>query len=414
MANVLGKAPTAIIEIPLNQILVDYDWNARNKSHVLRTVKANADSESVAGYEPTNETTGLGGGDKTEPGLVEDIKLKGQTDPGDVVFNTDPKTKEKFPYRLIAGFKRYTALVRIAEQGIGAKVENPILGTPHWKSSAPTMRVVIHEGMTNFGACLRNMAENTDRDNMSYQDFAFGVKRLLDAAKSEKIDGTGRNGEFTAEDAAVRLGVSRAYAFQAMAIMNNLPASVTGHWRNGGKVALGGIEISASKPPLGWNVMYALAQDVKKSEGKKDPEKFYAETVMNKAVATKGGNARKRAIESARAKCEELAQFLAWCDRRGFDLSSTPNKKFWDDLSELIVNDVSDDDAFVTLKSKGKNLTDNQREAIARGMENAYEEELKYDPKAEEDGGTEEEEETPKKGKKGKGSKVSNGAAAEA
>jgi len=166
--------------LPLTEIVVDTSWNARSNLE-----------ESSGGPD---EGTGL-------EGLQKSIALRGQDEP--VVVRANPAGKGK-PFALVAGFRRFEAIRRIAEAG-GDK--------------APTILAVIKK-LSEGEARELNVRENTVRDSLSGADLAFGIKGMLDATP-------------TLTDLAIAdtLGLSQGHVSTLHRIMVGVKPNILKHWR---------------------------------------------------------------------------------------------------------------------------------------------------------------------------------------
>ena len=153
-----------VLKIPLSEILVDLDWNARGKASVLQEGKSAAESEET--------------GKMTTDELSASIEAQGQDTPCHVIANPDKKDR-KHPYMLIAGFKRYTAVHRLAERTLNNKEYNPIKTEPSWSSKNPTLLCKVDTYTSKSEARLMNLRENTARSTLTVPDMAYGVQDYI-------------------------------------------------------------------------------------------------------------------------------------------------------------------------------------------------------------------------------------------
>jgi hypothetical protein len=196
--------------ILLASIIVDKSFNARHIGH----------EKDAASDE--NQERGTAKGIESLSYSIED---EGQDTPIKVRLNTEPKTKDKFPYRLVAGFRRVAALEMIVSRALANNLEHPIKKDPTWSAKAPTVKAIV-KNMTETEALLENMRENTARDDLSGADLAFGVHRLMQQYKKEK------GGERGGPRAIARgLGKDERYVGKLLTIMDTLESKITDHWR---------------------------------------------------------------------------------------------------------------------------------------------------------------------------------------
>lgn len=169
--------------LSVKEILADDEWNARSGKYDDVDDKLN-DGETGQGFSA----------------FVNDIKLNGVESPIEVRHNTDKSTSRKQPYVLTAGFRRLKAAIHAGYVVIPCVIKD----------------------MSEAQARLRNIRENTDRENLKGADLAWGVAELF------RVDPTK-----TETEVAMSLGLSQSYVGKLRHIMQDLPAKMTTAWRNG-------------------------------------------------------------------------------------------------------------------------------------------------------------------------------------
>lgn len=147
------------------------------------------------------ETSTEGDDGDGQKGLVNSISTKGQDTA--VILRRLPKGAKK-PYFLVAGFRRFSAIMTIAQEK-GDK--------------APTIKAVIRD-MTDQEARETNMRENTARDDLSGPDLCFGIGSIL-----------GVNKGLSSVQLAQSLGMSQGYVGKLMTIWNTVRGDITKDWR---------------------------------------------------------------------------------------------------------------------------------------------------------------------------------------
>lgn len=179
MAN--GKIDGSEI-LRLDEIEVIPQWNVRSNNE-----------ESQRGPEEAG----------TFETFVKSIFNEGQDTP--IIVRKNPKDGAKKPYVLVSGNRRYEAHVRIAAAG-----KDPAWAQTGWCKS-PTIKANIR-ALNEIQAYELNLRENTEREDVSTPDLAFGVGRLCDAYRKSGI-------KYTQNLIADKVGYSQGYISQLMAIM---------------------------------------------------------------------------------------------------------------------------------------------------------------------------------------------------
>lgn len=243
-----------IEKILLREIKVDYDWNSRNKLSVLQEGGNEVDDES---------------GKMTTDELSKSIEERGQDTPVHVILNPtkDKNEAKKFPYILIAGFKRYTAMHRLAERANNNKIPNPIKTDPSWSSKNPTIDAHIQK-LSESEARMLNMRENTARANLTVPDTAYGIYQIYQSLKAE-------NKPLPSDSAlAADLGLSQGYVSKIHRILDAIVTVKNGEilkdWRT-------------QRQPLSTDTMSQIAKQT-------TPDRVYEAYAAK--VADKGADAK--------------------------------------------------------------------------------------------------------------------------
>jgi ParB/RepB/Spo0J family partition protein len=182
MATETKINPNQIYDVDPQKIWADFKWNSRSP-----------DFEGVEDLE--TET-------KTFEALVESIRVNGQKEAVVLMPLTgEQKADKKCPagaeYFLVAGFRRLAAVTKIG-------------GRP--------VRAII-ELLDPAQARVRNLAENTARDNLSGADLAWGCYQLTQQGMQDK-------------DIAAAIGKSQPYVSKLTKIMGSLPKELRKAWRD--------------------------------------------------------------------------------------------------------------------------------------------------------------------------------------
>ncbi len=337
------KEQAEAVRLPISQILFDHAWNARSKADTERVI-----STELAGYDPELESTGMGGGgDKTEPGLVEMITEQGQLDPIDV--RPASKKDAKLPYEAASGFRRQTALLLIAEAGVKAGNFHPIKADPGWDARNPTIWAIVRP-MTDLQARIRNVNEGTSHNALSTPDLAFGVEALRLASKAE-------GKEMSGVDIAREIGKSKTLVSQLLSVMR-LPAKITKHWRHGGEGTFDGKKV-VSTAPLGLSLMYELTN----VDGADIQEREYAKLLSNAVPRSKKGvspEQKKFAVALKRGQTiGETIGWLAYCVKN----IEKPTPTEWALIAEELIGFT---------RPNGKPVTESQMRQMVDGLKEAF------------------------------------------
>lgn len=172
-----------IVEIPLVRIIADDTWNSRSGRWDIN----DGDEESHQ-FE----------------GLVDSIRERGQEEPCDVRLH--PTELER--YQLLAGFRRYRAVQRIAELS---------------NNTNPVLRCIVRDA-DDVQARARNLTENATRQNISTPDLAWGLYQLHCAANV-----TGK--PITISKIAAMIGMSDSHVSHLLTIMSKCKPAIAKKWR---------------------------------------------------------------------------------------------------------------------------------------------------------------------------------------
>lgn len=296
-----------IILIALSQIAIDETFNVRSSL------------DDAGGKE--EDPNGMNG-------LIDSILTVGQDEPVVVRPNPKAKDREKQPYALTAGFRRFEAIKRIA-----LKLDE----------KAPTIKAVVRE-MNESEAVAFNIRENTARENLSGPDLAFGVHAM--SSFDPQADGT---------SIAKELGMTQPYISKLLRIMTKTDPKVAARWR---------------KDPLKLSVN--KMEEISKLDMAKQAEAYKAlqlagqKQPVDPADPTRGQNAW---ITSAKENAKAIGKMLGSLVRDKAIKVLEAETFFLSNLDTL-------------LKVNKKASTD-QREEIAAAAEVGFDEGLKHEEKAE-------------------------------
>jgi len=282
------------IDIPLKDIVADFGWNARSGDFKADT----------------------GGKDEEHnfKDLVNSMKQRGQ----DTAVVVRPKGKK---FSLTAGFRRYAALLEIAEE-----TKNPNL----------TIKAVVKD-QTDAAARAENIVENTARDDLKGPDLAWAVHQLY---VLEKTGGK----EMTDSAMAEMVGKSQPYISKLLRIMKGVTTKVTDAWRS-------------SKIAVTVNDMNSLV-----SVAKAEQEAEFKRILESKGGAAGGQGAHSGTawLDSAKKKAADIGALLGKLEKN--ELIDTSGLAF---------------DTHLDLCLKvNKKANARQRTQIAKAATKAYEEAL--------------------------------------
>jgi ParB-like chromosome segregation protein Spo0J len=347
-----------IKNIPLDAILVDYDWNSRSLANVMSEHSETAEDKEGTGIK----------------GLKDDLSNDGQDSP--VMIRPTKETafykKTDKPYALVSGFRRYTAIKALNDDADLVKrrreEHNVDPSVKHHGTVVPNcpnghIRAVVRT-MTEADARKLNLRENTLRDNLSTPDIMRGVVEL------SKLG-------LTQVEIGLQLGKAQAYCGKLLRI-STVDPKVLEHWRLGGEFQ--GIK-SAAK------VTTNDLDDISRLDRKEQVE-AYTRILKGKLASVDGSDTpEKQWLEAAKKKAIQVATLIGSMQRDIYrdDEKLGPflkltNKVTWIDVVEagLVVN------------FKKKELKRREIRSIADAAEKAYVAELNREEKEEEDEGEEE------------------------
>ena len=287
--------------IPLKDIIADPAFNSRS-----------GDFTADKGAEEDNDFDAL----------VESLKTRGQ----DEAVKVTPKGKKFF---LVAGFRRFAALSKIAEEK---------------KDPNATIKAISKE-MDSVEMRSLNLRENTSRDQLKGADLAWAIHDLWKAM----------GGKETSDVAVAKeIGLSQPYVSRLLRIMRGVTTKVTDMWRGSPvKVSTGDME-TLLKFETGEQL-----EAYKRLLGKKqDPSE-------------KGPNAW---VDSQKKMAAKFAAFLGKLEKA--ELIDTANLKFGEHIDYIL--------------KINKKANARQRSAIIKAAETAYQEALTAEEEVEEDDDSEE------------------------
>jgi ParB-like chromosome segregation protein Spo0J len=194
----VAKAPTTyvdVIRVPLSDIEISEEWNCRR-------FRASEDLDGNVGFET----------------LVRSIAREGQHTP--VVVRPHPKSGKKkgvLPYQLVSGFQRCAAIRTLAESSqetADLLAEGPdglsLAQIADLKTDTPEVLVFVRP-MSELDRRVQNIAENTQRTNLSMPDIAFSLSELIEIQPT-----------ITAHRLSEILNVNRSYIGELRKIVTQL------------------------------------------------------------------------------------------------------------------------------------------------------------------------------------------------
>lgn len=206
-------AAEQILNVPLTDIFVDYDWNIRSKAEVMSDT-SNAVQDETAKGPHHGEGTGF-------KGLVKGLCQDGQKTAVTLRKVEDGKSlggkKTDKPLELVAGFRRFTAIEAANADKDLAKLAKDekrtiIPGVPDGMIRAEVKKLTPEE------AQLENAIENTQRHDITTPDLANYIQKLL------------AKGKVSQQKIADSLGIDQGYVSKLVKI-SQLPKEIIAHWR---------------------------------------------------------------------------------------------------------------------------------------------------------------------------------------
>ena len=236
-------------------------------------------------------------------------------------------------YGLVNGFRRYTAVRRLA--GLGYVVPNLPKGQ---------IAVKIYD-MSDRDARMANVSDNTNRDNLSTTDLAKGIGDLHSDGWSES-------------EIAVNIGRSEGFVGRITKVMTRLPPTVTTAWRN--STDLQGRTVQ----PLNSTEMSSICPQRGEAVTPEDLENRYTAAVEEKNGFGHEPADRTNWMKSARKKAAAIGTLLGTMVRD--ELFSAAGAKYEEDLNHwMTILEVCG-------MKLGGTPSKRQRESIAKGMIRAY------------------------------------------
>jgi hypothetical protein len=194
--------------VPLADIFVDADWNARSFANVTGP-DMKSDDKDAKGFE-----------------IKESIRVKGQDTPVVIAPSILGKSfagKDiKQPYQLVAGFCRYAAVQTLNADEF-SKSEARQNGHPVVPNTPDgTIRAVVRV-LDPKEARSYNVRENTARKSIPVEDTVHAIREMHQVQK------------MTIHQIAVELGMTDSYTTKLVRL-SGLPIKILKHWREGGKI----------------------------------------------------------------------------------------------------------------------------------------------------------------------------------
>lgn len=310
-----------VMQIRLDEIEVNPKWNTR--SNLEETAKNLEQSDGV-----------------TFDMFVKSIADEGQDTPI-VVRPNKPGSKKA--YFLISGNRRFEAFRRIAEKGID----------PKWASTGfcknPTIRAIVRN-LSDVEAFELNIRENTEREDLTAPDLAFGIGRLCNAYRTEKV-------KYTQTTIADKVGYSQAYVGKLMGIVGEgryvdgkgVKQEIFDNWRSSPVkvVTVSDMAKVAALPPA-------------------DQDKAYADLCRKSADSSEGGS-KTDPIKTAAKKAGEIGKVLGVLVREGA-LDVELDSEWWLENINLMVKIKNR----TGKKGGSKPPTEGQIAKVAKAGEKSY------------------------------------------
>lgn len=283
-----------VVKIPLRDIHVDYEWNSRSGDW----------TQDEGDDESSNFNS-----------LMMSIEQNGQDTPVTV----KPHGKNK--YFLVEGFRRFTAISKIAEK-TGEK--------------GATIDAVI-KNLTESQAAELNVRENSAREDLKGPDLAWGLYRIY-------VTRTKENGGQAPTDSALALsmGKTQQYVSRLMRIMKQTNPEVTKAWRDST------IQLSITE-----------MEEIAKLNDHALQLKAYKEKIGTKDPEGKKATGRGEWVNAAKRKAAEIGHLLGTLEVN--DLVDTAGLEF-DNFDAMKV----------WLPKLNKDATVPQKRAIAKAAQEAY------------------------------------------
>jgi hypothetical protein len=214
-------------------------------------------------------------GDESAPAEFDDFVANMRQNGQLTAVIVRPTGKTRKPYELVAGFRRYEALERIAKED-GNLAES-------------TIKVEIRENLSNFEARKINAIENFGREDLSVADQVWTATQAFNEAVSEQKQ------EPTDADMGSMLAISQAYAGRLLKVGRNVSPKLVDKWR------------TASVNPLSLEDMGKVADETDPKKQEELYNSLQAKLDKKKETATKGPGAW---VDGACTTCEKIGHMF--------------------------------------------------------------------------------------------------------
>lgn len=306
--------------IPLTDVFVDSEWNARSIANTMA-------ESNLRGDEEGRGIIGLQDGLCTD-GQDEPVVLR-RTDSADFY-----KKNVNKPYALVVGFRRFEAIRRLNADHdlLKRRAEENRTVVPNTANG--TIRAVVRS-LTEEQARSLNMRENTQRDSLSPPDLMWGMAKLAKLGMTQTVIGS-------------TLGKTQSYVSTLLRI-SSLKPSIIEHWRQGG-------EFKGHKSKS--QVTTKELNDVAKLDADRQEEE-YLKILQSKGIAPgTPAEESKQWLDSAKKKAHAIGFMLGTCHRVKF--LKVAQEKNWIDNIEYM------------MKVGKKKLTRQELRSIANAAEKGF------------------------------------------
>jgi ParB-like chromosome segregation protein Spo0J len=328
-----------IKHVPLEDILVDTDWN--NRSVALTLSQAEGNESKAGGLDALK--LGIFHDGQDEPVVVRETGIEGFYKKG-----------TKFRFALVAGFRRFEAIRQLNADEAMVKVRADEKKSVVPNTANGTVRAIVRK-LTEGEAVALNLRENTQRNDLSTPDLVNGAVKLAFLHQRD------------AKQIASTLGVSPSYAAQLLRI-GSIKQEVLVHWRTvtatGAVATYRGIS-SAARASTTYLVDIAKADKDRQADMYLDFLKAYEEA--NADTEGDEGDSKKAWFKAAKKKAIALAEMFGRLAREVYgegkeDFFLEVNQSVpWIDVVDILVK-----------PGKSKGFEPRQKRSIADAMEKAY------------------------------------------
>jgi ParB-like chromosome segregation protein Spo0J len=216
---------TGVVNVPIESIDVDLDWNSRSEANVNLMSVSESDEES-SGLE----------------GLMKALLAHGQDTPVDLRLTSHSFYKSTTkPYSLVAGFRRFTA-ISLINNNDELKKALPPGGTLIPRLPDGMIRATIRGHMSEREAFGLNARENAVRESLTPPETLGVVQRALVSYK------------MNVHEISALLGKSIS-SIRDYERVSRLPSKVIAHWKGAGEFE--GIQ---SAKRVGWGTIVEIAK----------------------------------------------------------------------------------------------------------------------------------------------------------